>query len=180
MEKINKIFDGLLVLRYKGGDVRAMEILIKRHHNLLCIHAFRYTKDKDLAKDIVQDCWQKALGNIGRLKDPDKFGSWMMTIVTRRSLDVLKKIKKDRALKQKVGKAEETIRLESSEDHTSEALERLKEGIQRLSMDHQMVLRLFYIQQYSMNEISEILGISPGTVKSRLYHAREKLKTYLK
>lgn len=180
MEKINRIFDGLLVLQYKGGNGKAMETLIKRYHGQLCRHAFWYTRDMDMAKDIVQDCWQKALGNINKLKDPNKFGSWMMTIVTRRSLDLLNKIRKERTLKEDIRLVLETPFQESADDTKAELLEQLKTGIQHLSMDHQMVLRLFYLQQYSMNEISEILEISTGTVKSRLYHAREKLKTYLK
>ncbi len=180
MEKINRIFDGLLVLQYKGGNGKAMDTLIKRYHGQLCRHAFWYTRDMDMAKDIVQDCWQKALGNINKLKDPNKFGSWMMTIVTRRSLDVLNKIKRERTLKEDIRLVMETPSQESGGNLNTELLNQLKAGIQSLSIEHQMILRLFYLQQYSMNEISEILEISSGTVKSRLYHAREKLKTYLK
>ena len=180
MEKIDKIFDGLLVLQYKSGKSRAMETLIKRHHSQLCRHAFWYIRDMDMAKDIVQDCWHKALGNINRLKDPNKFGSWMMTIVTRRSLDILKRIERERTLKEEIRIEMAIPSHESGGDPNAELLNELRASIQNLSLEHQMVLRLFYLQQYSMNEIAEILGISPGTVKSRLYYAREKLKTYLK
>jgi len=179
MERINRIFDGLLVLQYRGGDGKAMEFLIKRYHSQLCKHAYWYTRDVEMAKDIVQDSWQKALANIGKLKDPNKFGSWMMTIVTRKSLDLLNKIRRERDLKKEVQLELESPFMEPVEDVTPELAERLKSGIQSLSNDHQMVLRLCYLQQYSINEIAEILEISPGTVKSRLFHAREKLKTYL-
>ncbi len=103
-----------------------------------------------------------------------------MSIVTRRSLDILKKINKDRVLRKEIGEAYDPSAEDPTEESDSMLLERLKAGIQNLSREHQMVLRLFYMEQYSMNEISEILSLSAGTVKSRLYHAREKLKTYLK
>ena len=53
-------------------------------------------------------------------------------------------------------------------------------AISELSENQQMVLRLFYKEDYSLNEMSDILEISVGTVKSRLFHAREELKTILK
>ncbi|NNE01701.1 MAG: RNA polymerase sigma factor [Eudoraea sp.] len=180
MEKINRIFDGLLVLQYKGGDRKAMATLIKRYHNQLCSHAFWYTRDMDLAKDVVQDSWHKALGSIGKLKDPNKFSSWIMTIVTRKSLDRLDEIRKERVQKEHIRHTLKPRRQEPESRYNPELLQRLKSGIQNLSIDHQTVVRLFYLQEYSMKEISEILGISAGTVKSRLFYAREKLKTYLK
>lgn len=180
MEKIDRIYDGLLVLRFRGGDPKAIDLLVKRHHNRLCTHAYWYAGDMDLAKDIVQDCWIKAIGKIKKLENPDKFGSWMMTIVTRKSLDVLRKRNQERGAKEEIFKAEKSDKTGSMEDQRSVLLAKLKTGIDKLNPDHQIVLRLFYVQEYSMNEISGILNISPGIVKSRLFHAREKLKTLIK
>jgi len=180
MEKINKIYDGLLLLQYKGGDAKAMETLIKRYHGQLCRHAFWYTRDMDLAKDVVQDSWHKALGSINKLKDPNRFSSWMTTIVTRRALDILDELRKERVQKDRIRQTLEAQNHESIDKNSPEMLERLKSGIKHLSKDHQVVLRLFYLQQFNMKEISEILEISSGTAKSRLFYAREKLKTYLK
>jgi len=65
-------------------------------------------------------------------------------------------------------------------DHKESDLIKIHEAIKGLPQDQQVVLRLFYLEEYSLKEISEILDKSEGTVKSRLYHAREKLKTILK
>ncbi|NER11033.1 RNA polymerase sigma-70 factor, ECF subfamily [Muriicola jejuensis] len=180
MERIDRIYDGLLVLRFRGGDHKALDILVKRHHIHLCNHAFWYVGDKDLAKDIVQDSWMKAIKKINNLKNPDKFSSWMMTIVTRKSLDVLRKVKWERSQQRENSRSGKNHDLGSKEDERPEMMTKLKKGIKELSADHQLVLRLFYIQEYTMNEIGSILEISPGAVKSRLYHAREKLKTLVK
>ncbi|GGD36992.1 RNA polymerase sigma factor [Muriicola marianensis] len=180
MEKLDRIFDGLLVLKFKGGDQKAMDILIKRHQKRLLSQARWYTGDAESAKDIVQDSWIKAMRKIHRLKDPNKFGSWMMTIVTRQSVDVLKKEQKELGRKKEIGRSGVPGATETKSDQRKQLLLKLKLAIEELKTDHQMVLRLFYLQEYSLREISEILKISPGTVKSRLYHAREKLKTVLK
>ncbi len=66
------------------------------------------------------------------------------------------------------------------EDDNNPDLVGLHAAIRSLSKNQQIVLRLFYTQEYSLMEISEILDISIGTVKSRLFHSREKLKTILK
>ncbi|MGB5782052.1 MAG: sigma-70 family RNA polymerase sigma factor, partial [Eudoraea sp.] len=65
-------------------------------------------------------------------------------------------------------------------DHKESDLVKIYTAIKGLPRDQQVVLRLFYLEEYSLREISEILNKSEGTVKSRLYHAREKLKIILK
>jgi RNA polymerase sigma-70 factor (ECF subfamily) len=59
-------------------------------------------------------------------------------------------------------------------------LELIKTAIKQLSADHRLILRLFYLEEHSLLEIGSILELSVGTVKSRLFHAREKLKSLLK
>ncbi len=172
-----KVFDALLVLRHQAGDKKAMTLLVKRHHKRLCKHSYWYTKDMDVAQDIVQDSWGVILKKIGGLKDANAFGSWSMRIVTRKTLNFLQRNKhvalQAAQLMAVVEEAPEVTKQTS-------AIKRLGAAIQKLPKDHQAVLRLFYTEGYSLKEISLILGISVGTVKSRLFHAREKLKTVLK
>ena len=70
--------------------------------------------------------------------------------------------------------------MHQAEDVSRKQLETLRIAIKSLSEEHQNSLKLFYIESYGIMEISEVLQISKGTVKSRLYYAREKLKTILK
>lgn len=180
MTDTTKIFDGLLVLQYRAGNKKALNLLVKRYHLKLCRQSYWYTHDIEAAKDIVQDSWAVIMTKLETLKDPNFFGSWALSIVTRRSLDYVNKVK--RATVQ----LEEFQRNASFEDssHSKEGDEmvtkKLIGAISALPKEQQMVLRLFYTQEYSLREISKILGISEGTVKSRLFHAREKLKSILK
>lgn len=172
-----KVFDALLVLQYRSGDQKALNILVKRHHQRLCKHAYWYIRDIDASKDVVQDCWGIIIAKLKFLKDPNTFGSWAMRIVTRKSLDFLNRKKRKR---EKL----KTVRPDIDDDNTIEEKEiqikKLKKAMVQLPQDQQIVLRLFYTEAYTLNEIGTILGISVGTVKSRLYHARERLKLFLK
>lgn len=173
----SKIFDGLLVLQYRSGAKKALNLLVRKYHNKLCKHSYSYTNDIDASKDIVQDCWSIMINKLDSLNDPNLFGSWAFRIVTRKSLDFVNKRKRDKV------KLEEYVRITVVFDpieKNKERIEKLLNGIQSLPKDQQVVLRLFYLESYSLKEMSEILEIATGTVKSRLFHAREKLKIILK
>ena len=177
MKNTEKVFDGLLVLQYRSGNNNALAILVTRHHAGLCRHSYWYTKDVEASKDIVQDSWRVIIRKLKHLKDPNSFKSWAIRIVTRKSLDHVRKNKRER-------KSLSTL-INNPFDEEEQAnkmteLKRIRDGIKELSIDQQAVLRLFYTENYSLKEISVILKISTGTVKSRLYHAREKLKKVLK
>ena len=172
----NKIFDALLVLQYQAGDKKALGILVKRHHNRFCSHANWYLSDLDASKDVVQDCWGIIMNKLSNLRDPNSFSSWAMRIVTRKSIDILRQNKTKR---EKLRQYQYT-KLEVTYDEENTEIVKLRQAIKSLPNDQQIVLRLFYTQEYSLLEIGNILDISVGTVKSRLFHAREKLKTNLK
>lgn len=171
-----KVFDAYLVLQYQRGDKKALGLLVKRHHYGFCKHAHWYIKDIDGSKDIVQESWKVIMKKLIMLRDPNCFSSWAMKIVTRKSLDHLKKQKKigEHLNNHDIG----TGAYEKEEENP--VLSKLKKAIRELPKNQQVVLRLFYTQEYTLMEIADILEISIGTVKSRLYHAREKLKTILK
>ena len=177
MKNPSKIFDGLLVLQYRTGTKKAMNVLVKKYHNRLCRHSYRFTHDIDASKDIVQDCWRIIINKLDGLKDPNRFGSWSFRIVTRKSLDFVNK--KNRAI---IALRDYDHNLNSDEVETvvNPKTQKLLKAIRLLPKNQQIVIRLFYTETYSLKEIAEILEISSGTVKSRLFHAREKLKSILK
>ena len=177
MKNSKKIFDGLLVLEYQNGNREALNILVKRYQKDFYRFAIWYTRDADLAQDIVQDGWTTIIRKLNTLKDPDRFKSWAIRIIIRKSQDQLSAIGRSRKFKANYMQ-DEGIDM-ASEDAKAEKLKRLRHAIDRLSFNQQMVIRLFYTEAYSLKEMSTILDISEGTVKSRLYHAREKLKSLI-
>lgn len=174
---VQKVFDALLVLQYRSGNEKALGLLVKRHHQKLCRHAYWYTHDIEVSKDIVQDCWGIIIAKIPMLKDPNTFGSWAMRIVTRKSLDFLNRTKSNR---EKLKGFRPDTGITDGDDERTANIEALQQAILKVSDSQRIVLRLFYTENYSLKEISTILEISEGTVKSRLFHVREKLKSILK
>ncbi|MET2984328.1 RNA polymerase sigma factor [Aureibaculum conchae] len=189
MNKPEKIFDGLLVLQFKAGDKKAFALLVKRWHSKLYNQAFWYVKDADLAKDIVQESWSVILKKIHTLKNPNNFGSWALKLVIRKSLDNLRKNRKEEfnlyQYQENKHSANETNEYSKSNNYntTSDSHATSKmviNCIKELPEQQQIVVRLFYIQEYTLHEIADILSLPKGTVKSRLFYAREKLKLKIK
>lgn len=175
--KPQKVFDSFLVLQFQSGDKKALELLVKRHHKKLCRHAHWYVHDFDASKDIVQESWAIIINKLHSLKDPNSFRSWAMRIVTRKSLDFLNRHSRH---KEKIKEYNPYLQEDENVDDRFITIQKLKKAMSTLTGDQQLVLRLFYTEEYSLREIAEILEISVGTVKSRLFHSREKLKTILK
>lgn len=174
----NEISDHLLVIAYQSGDNNALNMLVKRWHKTFCNKAFWIVKDADLAKDIAQESWRTIMNKIDDIRDPSRFGSWALRIVFSKSMDVLRQNSKTQSRhKQLLNEQEDTV--EEVVDN-SPLKAKLLETIKTLPLHQQSVIKLFYVEEYSLREISELLNIHVGTVKSRLFHARETLKQTLK
>lgn len=174
----DQAIDEKLVKAYKAGDKKALAALVKRWHKLFCNKAYWLVKDKDAAKDIAQDSWTTIINKIENLKEPKQFKYWAYRIVCNKSMDWLRMQSKKN--NNTIGY---DVEIESEDKIYSENKHlklRLSKAINELPTSQKAVVKLFYIESYSLNQISELLDISVGTAKSRLFHAREKLKKELK
>ncbi|WP_370003037.1 RNA polymerase sigma factor, partial [Winogradskyella sp.] len=172
--RANNNIDKELVEAYLAGDKTALATLVKRWHKLFCDKAYWLVKDKDVAKDIAQDSWTTIIHKIDKLKNPNQFKYWAFRIVCNKSTDWLRQQTKNQ--KRIIGY---DMEIESREGHYSKdqiQKQILLEAINALPTNQNEVVKLFYHQDYSLKQISELLNISVGTAKSRLFHAREKLK----
>lgn len=176
--KPDKHIDTELIEAYKSGNKEALATLVKRWHLLFCKKAFWIVKDADLSKDIAQETWQVIIDKIDTLKNTSSFSSWALRIVYTKAVDCVKQKNKTRIdLKHIVTEEAEEIIVD---DNRIGIKKELLKAIQQLTKEKQDVIKLFYVESYSLKEISSILNITEGTVKSRLFQAREKLKTILK
>ncbi|WP_341215018.1 RNA polymerase sigma factor [uncultured Wocania sp.] len=176
--KKDKTIDTVLVTQYLSGDANALTELVKRWHKLFCEKAYWLVKDADVAKDIAQDSWKTIIVKIDKLQDPKSFGAWALRIVYTKALDYINSNKRTRNNLEHYKYEQDIIVVENE---TDESLKKaLLKAIKNLVEHQQTVIKLFYVEDYSLKEISDILNISVGTAKSRLFHAREKLKDTLK
>ncbi len=178
MHKKNQISDGELVTEYVTGNKQALAVLVKRFHKTFCNHAHWIVKDAEVAKDIAQDSWKLIIEKVQTLQNPERFKSWALRIVYRKAIDWTRSVSKQTQGKEAY-KVIKSIQEIPSTD-ISPLKHKLLKAIQELPVHQQQVIHLFYVDEYTLKDISIILGISVGTAKSRLYHAREKLKTIIK
>lgn len=171
--------DEKLIYRIQSGDTLALNQLVKRWHQSFCQKAYWMVKDKDVAKDIAQDSWTTIITKMDALRDPKSFKYWAYRIVCNKSTDWLRQQSKNI---KKTAQYPKQVLAESIEEKSE--VEQLKKTlsitINALPEHHRTVIHLFYVNDYSLKEISALLNISVGTAKSRLFHAREKLKNTLK
>ena len=175
--------DSDLVIAFQQGDKNALSVLVKRWHIHFCKFAYWYCKDADVAKDIAQESWSVIINKISHLENPNKFKNWAISIVNRKSIDWLRSQKRELNKLQKFhgdrSSIFEEVTFEKLKDQ-EKTKRTLLNAIIQLPINQQAVLKLFYTEEYTLKEIGKLLNISLGTAKSRLFHAREKLKLILK
>lgn len=178
MDKASQRIDELLIEQYRSGDVLAFQKLVERWHKRFCEKAYWLTKDADASKDIAQDSWNTIYYKMDTLNDLGSFQSWALRIVFTKTMDWMRITERNKTKHESYYKNYVDI---EEQNYDNQALKsKMLKAIKSLSPDQQIVLKLFYVEEYSLKEISKLLKISVGTTKSRLFHAREKLKKQLK
>ena len=178
MHKSFKTEDEQLIEQYRSGNQLALQQLVQRWHKSFCEKAYWLTKDADSAKDIAQESWNTIIVKMDTLKDAGSFQSWALRIVFTKAMDWTRVQQRN---KNKLESYHKQCDAKEEEKEDNEGLKQeLLKAIKALTEEHQVVLRLFYVEDYSLRDISELLELSVGTVKSRLFHARENLKQKLK
>ncbi|RLB04657.1 MAG: RNA polymerase subunit sigma-24 [Deltaproteobacteria bacterium] len=182
-----------LVSLCKRGEVDAFEALVKRHQKRMLNIAYRMVGNYEDACEIVQDAFVSAYRNIRSFKGKAKFSTWLYTIVINLSKNRLKQLKaqfchKQFSIDDPILTNDGQIDVEPTSSEPS-ALERLEKSdiqqkvqgcINALDAEFKEVIILRDMQGFTYDEISDMLKIPEGTVKSRLFRAREALKDCLK
>lgn len=174
----DQIFDELLIIRCQENDQEAIGLLWKRWQPRILKWAIGFLNDKEDAYEIAQESWLSIFKSIHKLKDPALFRFWAYRIVQRRSADFIKDQQRSRkAAKESLMGVSGIAHIEvEHEDKVGAMLHTIKE----LPVLHQEMLRLFYLEKFSVKMISKFLELPEGTVKSRLFYARRELKNKLK
>lgn len=185
--------DYSLVLRCQRGDVDAFEELVVKYQKKMVNLAYRMTDNYHDACDIVQDAFIAAYREIRGFQGKSRFVTWLSTITMNLARNRLKQVKTEQSrqgfsLDAPVLMEDGEVRMEVAAN-TPSALEMLeKRDVQKsvqdcinaLDDEFRTVVVLREMQGFAYDEISEMLQTAMGTVKSRLFRAREMLKNCLK
>ncbi|MBI4083806.1 MAG: sigma-70 family RNA polymerase sigma factor [Candidatus Lambdaproteobacteria bacterium] len=180
--------DEILIKAHLRGDEHAFEVLFKKHRDRIARLVFSIVKDEDLAEDIVQEVFLLVYRSLPRFRGDAAFKTWIYRIAVNEAVRQAQLSKRWKPLPEDYAE-EGTIPSMIVVLNNGDSPERLMvEGQQRalihqaldaLKPPHRAILTMHYLEDLSVEEIARILEIPQGSVKSRLFYARENLKKAL-
>lgn len=182
-EKCANMDERELIRRSQEGDGEAFGVLIERYKSKVFSLAYGFARDRAAADDLAQEVFIKAYFSLPRFKALSEFGTWLYRIAVNHAKDYLRKNRsrlKDVSIDE-VGEGRLAAANKSQDDARSEEERRrlVLAALERLPEKYRVILTLRDIEGMSYEEISRILGLSAGTVDSRLHRARQKLRQKL-
>jgi len=168
----------LLVVRCRRRDPEAWRQLVDRYNDRLLYYIRRMVSDDDRARSLVQDVWMHAVRGIGHVRTPERLAPWLYTIARRVAMSHYRKEFTEPEVTA-VERLDEVAEAEPDTDQRFANAELVHFGLSRIGLAEREVLTLFFLEEFSIDEIAGILEIPPGTVKSRLSRARSELRRVL-
>jgi RNA polymerase sigma-70 factor (ECF subfamily) len=184
-----EVDEKVLVERTRRGDMGAYDSLIRRYQERIYATVYHMTSNHEDANDLTQESFIKAYQALKSFKGGSSFYTWIYRIAVNKTINFLKQRKNhvSMSLNDLDFNAEhdpDLVALVS--DNTprrdiglSELAEKLNAAMQKLSEHHRLVVTLHDVQGLSHEEIAKIMDCNVGTVRSRLFYARQQLQAYL-
>jgi len=178
-----------LVRRAQDGQIEAYDVLVRRYQERIYATIYHMTSNHEDANDLAQETFIKAYQALKSFKGGSSFYTWVYRIAVNKTINFLKQ-RKNRAhlsLNDLDFNAEhdpDLVALISDKTPRRDAgmaelQEKLNEAMQKLSEHHRLVVTLHDVQGLSHEEIAKIMDCNIGTVRSRLFYARQQLQAYL-
>jgi RNA polymerase sigma-70 factor (ECF subfamily) len=181
--------DRQLTLRAQRGDMDAYDALIRRYQERVYATMYHMTSNHEDANDLTQEAFIKAYKALKSFKGDSSFFTWIYRIAVNKAINFLKtkRNKVHMSLNDLDFNAERDPDLVAFVSENTprrdmgltELQEKLNEAMQRLSEVHRLVVTLHDVQGMSHEEISKIMDCNTGTVRSRLFYARQQMQAYL-
>jgi len=175
--------DLALITAVLNGNTAVYSELVTRHQRFVFTLALRFTKNREDAEEVAQDCFIKAYRALGTFRQTSKFSTWLYTITYTSAMTHLRRKKMDTV---SLNDEESHIQVaDTVADNRSDSLEKksahfyLNQAIDSLSPEDAAIITLFYKAEQSLEEISNTIHMPPNTVKVKLHRARLKLKEKL-
>ena len=183
-----------IVQKILSGDLNTFQKLVEKYQKLVVHVVFRFVSIKEDREEICQEVFMKIYQNLSGFKFQSKLSTWIGKIAYTTTINYLRKHKILNSVDQKIGhgnRLEEDNSFDPIESLHSEILSPLEQiekqdlavlvhqKIKLLPPPYQTIITLYHLDQMSYQEISEIMDLPEGTVKSYLFRGRKKLKDLL-
>ena len=166
--------DHLIIRRAKHGDLHAFSTLVRNYKIYVYKTAFGILQNNSDAEDVTQETFLKVYQSLRSLRNEETFPTWIARIAVRTALDLVKKNQRIQTYDPQTESSHLIV-----DEAMPDARMELDFALEKLSPDHRAILVLREIQGWDYEQISRVLEIPIGTVRSRLYHARTQLRQIL-
>jgi RNA polymerase sigma-70 factor (ECF subfamily) len=186
---IAKKEDAVLVAEAKTGDARAFELLVERHERRIFSLAQRMTRNREDAEDVVQQSFQKAFIHLQRFEGESLFSTWLTRIAINEALMLLRRKRGTHEVPMESNMEGETgLPLDipdAGPNPEGNCLQREQErilptAVKELTPGMRKAIELRELGELSTGETAQVMGLSVGAVKARIFHGRRKLQQTLK
>ena len=189
MNEDKKNEDTELVALAQKGSTNSFNKLIDKYHSRIYSLTYQMTSNREDAEDLTQEIFIKAFEALPRFKGRSSFYTWLYRIGINKTINYRKKRNRNRplsidAMDQDITYDEVYAELDSKDSPLrhiglNELQVKLNEAMQRLSLKHRTVVVMHDIEGIPHDEIAKIVGVSVGTIRSRLFYARRQLQADL-
>ena len=170
-----KEHDSALLVAVAAGDRRALEELYLSYHRRLARFLSRFTPRYENVEEIINDTFLVVWQSAKDFRNASQVSTWIIGIAYRTALKSFRRQKNHAAAQSLEDYPEQTV----DPTFDAELNDWLSHGLSRLPMEQRLTLELAYHMGHSLEEIAAITDCPVGTVKARMFHAREKLRQYL-
>lgn len=168
--------DILIIQEVLRGNQQAFAQLVEKYQQYVFTLAFRLIPNREDAEEVAQDSFVKAYRYLADFRKESKFSTWLYTIVQRNAISFLRK---KHMVVQPIDNKEFLIPENNTSLHILQSKsekQMINAALESLKPEDASIISLFYLQEQSLDEIGQILGIETGAAKVRLFRARQKLK----
>lgn len=175
--------DASLIRSILSGDQNQYRVLVNRYQTAATRWALHYVKDSNRAEEIVQEAFVEAYFRLNKLREPEKFGSWLRSFVNYAAIAWLRRRKstlwiEDVNIYQTGGQQSHQHKISTPYDdlEKQEREDLLQVAIRAILPEHQKVIQMFYFEGYSQQQIADQMNRSVSAIKSMLHRARQQLR----
>jgi RNA polymerase sigma-70 factor, ECF subfamily len=167
--------DVALIRSIAAGDKHAMQILFARHNVRVFRFLVRFVGDKGAAEDLVSEVFLDVWRQAGRFQARSQVTTWLLAIARNKALSALRRRSTDEL------DEEAAVAIEDPQDNPEITIQNRQKSeillhcLKQLSPAHREVIDLVYYHGKSIDEVAEITGIPPNTVKTRMFYARKRI-----
>lgn len=167
--------DAALLQRFRAGERKAFDALVKRHERAILMLAVRYLGSLDDARDVAQKAFVQAYQQLAGFRGEASFRTWIYRIAANLALDALRKRGREQRL---VDEATPLDELERTRDRLAELeeRERLRSAVALLPPKQRLVVELRVFEELSFREVAEVAGSTEDAAKVNFHHAVKRLK----